>query len=32
MIVGHGNSLEPTPILIMRINVGRVNFQPTLHF
>ena len=29
--VGHSNFLEPTLILIMRINVGHINFQPTLN-
>ena len=30
-IVGHNTLLELTPILIMRINGGHVNFQPTLN-
>ena len=29
-IVGHTNFLEPTLILIMIINVGHINFQPTI--
>ena len=31
-IVGHSNFLEPMLILIMRIIVGHINFQPTLKF
>ena len=30
-IVGHGNLLGPTLMLIMRINVGHVIFDPTLN-
>ena len=30
-IVGHSSFLELTPILIMRIDVGHTNFQPTLN-
>ena len=30
--VGHNNILEFTPILIRRIRVGRIDFQPTLNF
>lgn len=29
-ITGHNNLLEPTMLLVMKIDVGQVNFQPTL--
>ena len=32
IIMGHNNFLEPTRILIMRISVGHIIFQPTTKF
>ena len=31
-IVGHNDILDPTQALIMRINMGYINFQLTLNF